>query len=142
MNRGMMYTAVYHVVTTFFDNRVLYKTYNEEFASKEELESCLNELEKYSLNYGLTWLWKNKKIFSVRIRVIINGVRYLDKTINIVQIKISNQLKELSRQFSMATDRFTKKRLLKGENILNKEMEEAKKITLDYFREHYLDSDL
>lgn len=138
----MMYTAVYHVVTTFFDNRVLYKTYNEEFASKEELESCLNELEKYSLNYGLTWLWKNKKIFSVRIRVIINGVRYLDKTINIVQIKISNQLKELSRQFSMATDRFTKKRLLKGENILNKEMEEAKKITLDYFREHYLDSDL
>lgn len=142
MNREMLYTVVYRVITTFFNNQVIYKTYNENFTSKEEIEDCFNELREYSLNYGLIWLWKKKQIFNVKLQLIVNDECYLITMTNIMQIKIFNQLATLTKEYQESTDTLTQQCLLKKKNRLSKEMEEAKNITLEYFRKYHLDSNL
>lgn len=142
MNREMLYTVVYRVITTFFYNLVIYKTYNEDFTSKEEIEDCFNNLREYSLNYGLMWLWKKKQIFNVELQVIVNDKCYLITMTNIMHIKIFNQLTTLTKEYQESTDTLTQKCLLKKKNRLSREMEEAKNITLEYFRKYHLDSNL
>lgn len=85
---------------------------------------------------------KKKQIFNVKLQLIINDKCYLIKTTNIMKIKIFNQLTTLTKEYQESTDTLTQKCLLKKKNRLSREMEEAKNITLEYFRKYHLDSNL
>lgn len=132
--RNMLYID-YQISTTFFDGHIEVEQESDQMIDFQEANKTLKEYENDYIFYDTPQLWNEDHIFSTRIFMTIDGERYFDRTINIVQLKYLAQWDELEVEKQQA-DEFTKRRLSTIQKDLENRFQQANALTLEEFLTH------
>lgn len=132
---AMLYVN-YQISTTFFNNDIKVKQNSDQLKNFHKADFLLRELEKEYIPYDCPYIWRKLHIFSVRILMTIDGKRYFDQTINIVQLNYLIQLDKINFKRQKVDDEFTQYRLLNIQKQLEKQFLEISTLTLEEFLAH------
>lgn len=132
---AMLYVD-YQISTTFFDNHIEVEQESDQVIDFQEANDTLKALEYDYIFYDTPQLWEEDQIFSTRILMTVDGERYFDRTVNIVQLNYLIQLGKINFKRQKVDDEFTQYRLLNIQKQLEKQFQQASTLTLEEFLDH------
>lgn len=125
----------YQISITFFDGHTEIEQESDQVLNVQEANQILKVLERDYILYNTSELWNRNHIFSINIFMAIDGERYFDQTINIVQLKYLIQWDKLELE-KQRVDEFTQYRFSVIQKELKKQFHQTKTLTLDAFLTH------